>query len=65
MPGGVSDYDETDAWVDLPSISFTGPAGSAAGSEIINLSVFAHRRLRLKVALSADTDIRGWSWGKE
>jgi hypothetical protein len=58
-------YDETADWVTDSSIAFTGPAGSAAASEMITISAVSVRRLRLKLPITANGDLSVHYWAKE
>jgi hypothetical protein len=58
--------DETaGAWYEDESVTFTGPAGTAAGSEMLNISAVGARRMRLKLPVSANGDISVNVWGKD
>ncbi len=59
--------DDANDWVTDTSITVTGPAGSAAASEIITLSAVGYRRCRLRFDVSAaasPSNVAFATWGK-
>lgn len=51
--------DNTDAWKwEDSGLTITGPAASAAGSELVNVENVRQRRARFKIAATADSKIQ-------
>ena len=52
-------------WDEDTTITFTGPAGSAAGNEVIHLGNNGAKHLLIEITFTAVGDIEWWAHGKD